>query len=82
MSSLKETIETFSVTDSWSGSKYVYVEDIPGIVVSALQDVADRFRKEISFSAWIGDSADRIKVLHEALKVVAAYQDSIVEELM
>lgn len=81
MSSLKETIEKFSVTDSWNGSEYVYVEDIPGIVVSALQGIADQFRGEAKAYAEISNHSDYYTMCR-AVYVVESHQRSIVQELM
>lgn len=81
MSSLKETIERFEFCVNEYGDRAVYVEDIPGIVVAALQDLADAFRKESD------ECPSSIQFSHDiemryAANVIAVYQQEIVHELM
>lgn len=78
MSSLKETIEKFAQYDCMDGSSSVDVEDIPGIIVSALQDLADYARQEANLS----EHPQRYRGLMDMAIAIESYQANIVHELM
>lgn len=82
MTSLKETIKVFATQDNVTGDEVVRVEDIPGIIVSAIQDLADTFRDEAKFSEEVGDNPSRCYTLRSVVGAIGYYQEHIVHELM